>query len=73
MPLKLNPITAEWVGAVYTPEDARSQKQRAWLSFSDSLIAELNEADEYIVGLPMHNCGVLLGLKLWLTRSRVSA
>lgn len=29
----LSPITAEWVGAVYTPEDARSSQQKELLLF----------------------------------------
>ena len=62
----LLPITAEWVAAVYTPEQARSPQQRALLSFSDSLIAELEQADEYVIGVPMHNFGVPSALKLWI-------
>jgi FMN-dependent NADH-azoreductase len=62
----LTPITAEWVAAAYTPEDARTPLQKELLSLSDSLLAELYEADEYIVGVPMHNFGVPSVLKLWI-------
>jgi len=41
------PINAEWVGAVYTPEQARTPQQRKLLSLSDSLLAELEQADAY--------------------------
>jgi hypothetical protein len=41
------PITAEWVGAAYTPEQARTSQQKELLSLSDSLLAELEQADEY--------------------------
>src|SRR6202000_2903332 len=40
------PVNAEWVGAVYTPEAARTPQQKELLALSDSLIAELEQADE---------------------------
>jgi FMN-dependent NADH-azoreductase len=60
------PITAEWIGAIYTPEEARTPQQKELLSLSDSLIAELEQADEYVFGVPMHNFGVPSALKLWI-------
>jgi FMN-dependent NADH-azoreductase len=66
------PITAEWVGAVYTPADTRSAEQKALLALSDTLVAELEQADEYVIGVPMHNFGVPSALKLWVDQiSRV--
>jgi FMN-dependent NADH-azoreductase len=60
------PINAAWVTAVYTPEDARTPEQKEALTLSDSLIAELFDADEYVIGVPMHNFGVPSVLKLWI-------
>lgn len=60
------PITAEWVGAVYTPEDASTPEQKQQLSLSDSLLAELEQAQEYVFGVPMHNFSVPSALKLWI-------
>jgi FMN-dependent NADH-azoreductase len=60
------PINAEWIGAVYTPEEARVPQQKELLSLSDSLLAELERADEYVFGVPMHNFGVPSALKLWI-------
>src|ERR1700734_4364629 len=60
------PVNAEWVGAVYTPEQARTSQQKELLSLSDSLLAELEQADEFIIGVPMHNFGVPSVLKLWI-------
>src|ERR1700689_4593333 len=60
------PVNAEWVGAVYTPEQARIPQQNKLLALSDSLIAELEQADEYVIGVPMHNFGVPSVLKLWI-------
>jgi FMN-dependent NADH-azoreductase len=60
------PVSAEWVGAAYTPEAARTPQQKEALSLSDSLLAELEQADEYVIGVPMHNFGVPSVLKLWI-------
>ena len=60
------PVTGEWVGAAYTPEEARTPEQKKALALSDSLLAELEEADEYVFGVPMHNFGVPSVLKLWI-------
>jgi FMN-dependent NADH-azoreductase len=60
------PINAEWVGAAYTAEQARTPQQKEVLSISESLLAELEEADEYVIGVPMHNFGVPSVLKLWI-------
>ena len=66
------PVNAEWVGAAYTPEATRTPQQRKLLSLSDSLLAELEQADEYVFGVPMHNFGVPSVLKLWIDQiSRV--
>jgi FMN-dependent NADH-azoreductase len=60
------PINSEWVSAVYTPEAARTPQQKELLSLSDSLLTELEQADEYVIGTPMHNFGVPSVLKLWI-------
>ena len=60
------PVTAAWVGAAYTPEAALTPAQRETLALSDTLIAELFAADEYVVGVPMHNFGIPSTLKLWI-------
>jgi FMN-dependent NADH-azoreductase len=63
---QIPPVTAEWVAAAYMPEDARTPQQKAVLALSDTLIAELQQADEYVFGVPMHNFGVPSVLKLWI-------
>jgi FMN-dependent NADH-azoreductase len=60
------PITAEWIGAAFTPEDQRAGQQAELLKLSDALIAELENADEYVFGVPMHNFSVPSSLKLWI-------
>lgn len=59
-------VTAAWVGAAYTPEDARNDGQREVLTHSDTLIAELLAAGEYVIGVPMHNFSIPSTLKLWI-------
>lgn len=60
------PLSAAWIAAVYTPEDKLTDTQRETLALSDTLIAELKAADEYVLGVPMHNFSVPSSLKLWI-------
>ena len=64
--IDIAPITAEWVGAAYTPADARTEAQRALLAASDAFVADLRAADEYVLGVPMHNFTVPAKLRLWI-------
>ena len=69
---QIPPIDAAWVGAVYTPAADLTPEQKQLLKLSDSFIAELLQADEYVFGVPMHNFGVPSVLKLWIDQiSRV--
>ncbi|GGA71903.1 FMN-dependent NADH-azoreductase 3 [Edaphobacter acidisoli] len=60
------PLDGTWVGAAYTPEDARTPEQNARLAESDQLIEELKKADEYVIGVSMHNFSIPSVLKLWI-------
>ena len=62
----LPPMDAEWVGASFTPAESRTEAQNEVLALSEALIAELRVADEYVVGVPMHNFGVPAVLKVWI-------
>jgi FMN-dependent NADH-azoreductase len=62
----LKTIDAAWVGAAFTPKEARTAEQSAELALSDTLLAELRAADEYVLGVPMHNFSVPSVLKLWI-------
>jgi FMN-dependent NADH-azoreductase len=59
-------IDAQWIGAVYSPADSRTPVQRELLALSDRLISELEQADEWVLGVPMHNFSVPTVFKLWL-------
>jgi FMN-dependent NADH-azoreductase len=62
----LKPIDGLTIGAVYTPADSRSAEQKTALELSDTLTGELLAADEYVIGLPMHNFSISGSLKLWI-------
>ncbi|HXC47507.1 MAG TPA: FMN-dependent NADH-azoreductase [Candidatus Sulfotelmatobacter sp.] len=63
---ELAPVNGVWVGAAHTPEGSHSPEQREALAVSDTLIAELQKADEYVFGVPMHNFSIPSTLKLWI-------
>lgn len=60
------PIDATWVQGAYTPENERQTTQTAALAQSDQLIHELEQADEYVIGVAMHNFSIPSVLKLWI-------
>lgn len=59
-------IDANWVAASFTPPPARTPEQQSALALSDKLIGELEAADEYVCGVPMHNFTVAAGFRLWI-------
>lgn len=63
---QLAPVTAQWIAAAYTPEESLSSEQKQILELSDTLIAELKAADEYVIGVPMHNFSIPSTAKLWI-------
>jgi FMN-dependent NADH-azoreductase len=64
--LNIPVVNGDWVAAAYTPEDARTAEQKKALAISDLLIGELQKADEYVIGVPMHNFSIPSTLKLWI-------
>jgi FMN-dependent NADH-azoreductase len=60
------PINQAWVGAAYTPDENQTPEQKAILALSNQLIAELQAADEIVIGAAMHNFGIPSVLKLWI-------
>ncbi len=63
---ELIPVTAAWAQAVYTPAEKRTEEQKAALALSDTLIGELQAADEWVFGVPMYNFGVPGIFKEWI-------
>lgn len=60
------PIDASWIFSSFTPPASRTSEQNAILALSDELIAELQHADEYVIGVAMHNFTIPSVLKLWI-------
>jgi FMN-dependent NADH-azoreductase len=60
------PIDTTWIYSNFTPVPSRSEEQRAALALSDELIDELKKADEYVIGVAMHNFSIPSVLKLWI-------
>ena len=54
------------LGALFTPEQARSAEQHARVAQDQLLIDELKAADVVVIGVPMVNFGVSSQLKNWI-------
>lgn len=50
----------------FDPETAVTPAQKAGLALSDTLIAELKEADTLVLGAPMYNLAIPSTLKSWI-------
>lgn len=59
-------LDSDWVAANSTPAAERTEAQRKVLGLSDALIAEINDADTLIIGLPIYNFGVPAVMKAWI-------
>ena len=55
-----------WISANITKLSARTEEQKALLKLSDVLIAELQQADEYLIATPMYNYGIPAKLKAYI-------
>ena len=58
-------LDAERFGAFITEPEERSNAQHAVVAYSDALIAELQQADLIVLGLPMYNFGIPSQLKAY--------
>jgi FMN-dependent NADH-azoreductase len=59
-------LDAAWIQAAYAPEAGRTAEQNGLLAVSEELIGELERADEYVIGVAMHNFSIPAVLKLWV-------
>jgi FMN-dependent NADH-azoreductase len=60
------PIDATWVYSNFTPEASHTPEQKEALALSNELIDELEQANEYVIGVAMHNFSIPSVLKLWI-------
>lgn len=58
-------LTAERFQAFTTKPEARTAEQQAHVAASDALIAEIEQADTIVLGLPMYNFGIPSTLKAY--------
>lgn len=59
-------LTGPWLGAYFTPPDQQTAEMKDLLGLSDTLVAELQDADEIAIGTPVHNFNVPANLKAWI-------
>jgi len=59
-------VTEDWVGANFTDEAERNDRQKAELAVSDTLVAELFAADILVIGTPIYNFAIPAALKAWI-------
>src|SRR5271168_2751533 len=60
------PLDQAWIYAAHTPADALQPEQKALLAQSEECITELEQADEYVIGVAMHNFSIPSVVKLWI-------
>jgi len=54
------------IAAFYTPEEARTDENKAAIKHSDNAIKEILEADIIVIGVPVYNFGIPSTLKAWI-------
>lgn len=54
------------LGALFTPPEGRTPEQAASVAARDALVAEVQEADAIVLGVPMYNFGNPVQLKAWI-------
>ena len=68
--LAADPLPADaWaaaIGAAFTPDEQRTDVQRAAFALAGELAAELREADAAVLALPLYNFGVSQHVKTWI-------
>lgn len=59
-------VDLPWIAGAYSTPDQHTPEQKAALSVSDALIAELFAADEIVIGAPMYNFSIPAILKAYI-------
>jgi FMN-dependent NADH-azoreductase len=54
------------LGAAWTPEESRTQAQRAALDLAAGLAGEVRSADEVLLAVPLYNFGIPQHVKTWI-------
>jgi FMN-dependent NADH-azoreductase len=59
-------VDESWIQANFTYADDRSDQQKDRLLYSDELVAEVQDADIIVIGVPIYNFGIPAALKAWV-------
>ncbi len=59
-------LNEDWIGASFTPPDARTTVQQNQLAISDVLAREVLDADILILSVSMYNFNIAGALKTWI-------
>lgn len=54
------------LNALFTPAEARTPEQKERVAVDDATIAQLQEADVVVLGVPLYNLGEPVQLKAWI-------
>jgi FMN-dependent NADH-azoreductase len=63
---KMTFVDLDWIMGAFSPPDQVTNDHKNALAISDTLIAELLEADEIVMGTPMYNFAVPAVVKAWI-------
>jgi FMN-dependent NADH-azoreductase len=61
-------LTQAEMAAWMTPETERTDEQSQLANISDTLVAELQNMDTLVIGMPMYNFGIPSTFKAWIDR-----
>ena len=59
-------VDLPWIAGAYSPVEQHTPEMKKALAVSDELIAELQAADQIVIGTPMYNFAVPATLKAWI-------
>lgn len=59
-------LDAAALGALFTPAENRTPEQAARVAIDDATIAQVQEADAIVLGVPLYNFGEPVQLKAWI-------
>ncbi|MET1253928.1 FMN-dependent NADH-azoreductase [Aliikangiella maris] len=59
-------IDEQWISANFTPYEERKADHHRVLSFSDLLVAELQQAEQLVIAAPVYNLSIPAVLKAWI-------
>ena len=63
---KMTFVDPDWIMGAFSPPDQVTDDHKNALAISDTLIAELLEADEIVMGTPMYNFTIPAVVKAWI-------